>query len=119
LCPARIKLGPRGHTIEYGLSLLSEAEIIFGHNVLLYDLPVLQKLYPNFKYKARVFDTLIAARLRWAHIKSTDFDLVRKGQLSGKLLGRHSLKAWGERMGIHKDDYTDWCAANGIENPWA
>lgn len=109
---------PGYHSIEHGLALLSAAEIIFGHNALLYDMPVIQKLYPDFKHNARIFDTLIAARVRWAHIKSTDFELMRKGKLNGKLIGRHSLKAWGERMGIHKDDYTDWCKANGIENPW-
>jgi hypothetical protein len=109
----------KGPSIEHGLSLLSGAEIIFGHNILDFDLRALKKVYPEWKTEARAFDTLVAARLRWAHIKETDFALMRKGKLPGNLIGRHSLKAWGHRMGIHKGEYTDWCAANGIEDPWA
>lgn len=98
-------------TIEEGLALLSKAERVYGHNIIDYDIPVLRKLYPSWTPPERVIDTLVSARLRWAHIKETDFALMRKGKLPGNLVGRHSLKAWGCRMGILKGDFgetADW-----------
>jgi DNA polymerase-1 len=98
-------------TIEEGLRLLSNAERVYGHNIIDYDLPVLCKLYPSWTPPARALDTLVTARMRWAHIKETDFALHRKGQLPGQFIGRHSLEAWGFRMGIHK-------GAFGKNNSW-
>lgn len=95
----------RYHTIETGLDTLRDADVLYGHNILLYDIPAIQKIYPRWKPKGRIMDTLITARMRWAHIKDTDFALFRKGKLPPKLIGSHSLKAWGYRMGIHKGDY--------------
>lgn len=91
--------------ITQGLEVLSKAERVYGHNLIDYDIPVLQKLYPKWRAPAKVIDTLVTARMRWAHIKETDFALMRKGKLPGKLVGRHSLEAWGCRMGILKGDY--------------
>ena len=48
--------------VNQALKLLSEAELIIGHNIIKYDIPVLKKLY-GFKTKAKVFDTLVATRL--------------------------------------------------------
>ena len=36
------------HSIEEGLRLLQEAEEISGHNIVKFDIPTLQKLYPSF-----------------------------------------------------------------------
>lgn len=98
-------------TIEEGLALLSSAERVYGHNIIAYDIPVLRKLYPSWTPPVRCLDTLVTARMRWAHIKETDWDLVRKGKLSPKFVGRHSLESWGQRMGILKGDFgktADW-----------
>lgn len=99
-------------TIEEGLALLTNAERVYGHNIIDYDIPVLCKLYPNWEPPARVLDTLVTARLRWAHIKETDYDLNRRGILPGQFIGRHSLEAWGFRMGILKGNFkknnADW-----------
>lgn len=92
-------------TIEAGLELLTNAERVYGHNLIDYDIPVLRKLYPQWKPPIRVLDTLVTARLRWAHIKETDYDLNRRGKLPGQFIGRHSLEAWGHRMGIHKGTF--------------
>lgn len=92
-------------TIEEGLELLTKAERVYGHNLIDYDIPVLRKLYPNWTPPARVLDTLVTARMRWAHIKETDYALNRKGKLPGQFIGRHSLEAWGYRMGIHKGSF--------------
>jgi DNA polymerase-1 len=94
------------NNIEPGLKLLTKGDIIAGHNVIKYDLPVIQKLYPWFKVDtAKVFDTLVATRLIWANIKDTDNILLKKEQLPGKLFGSHSLAAWGYRLGNYKGDY--------------
>jgi DNA polymerase-1 len=102
---------PGYKSIEYGLSLLSEAERIYAHNGIGFDVHALAKVYPSWSYKGELFDTLVAARHRWAHIKETDFALLRKGKMPGNLVGKHSLEAWGCRMGILKGDYgksADW-----------
>ncbi len=102
---------PGYKSIEYGLSLLSEAERIYFHNGIGYDYHAIRRVYPNWTYKGTLFDTLVAARHRWAHIKETDFALMRKGSMPGNLIGKHSLEAWGCRMGILKGNYgksADW-----------
>lgn len=98
-------------TIQKGLDKLNTFDIIIAHNGLDYDIQVIKKLYPKFVTKARVEDTLVQARVIWSDIKNTDFTLARKGKLSTKNIGRHSLEAWGERLGEYKGDFgktADW-----------
>lgn len=94
--------------IERGLKWLMETnQVIAGHNVIKYDLPVIQKLYPWFTIDpTKVFDTLVATRLIWANIKDTDNVLLKQEKLPGKLFGSHSLAAWGYRLGNYKGDYS-------------
>jgi DNA polymerase-1 len=103
---------PGYKSIEDGLSLLSEAERIYFHNGIGFDVHALSKVYPRWHYRReQIFDTLVACRHRWAHIKETDYALLRKGRMPGQLIGKHSLEAWGCRMGILKGDYgksADW-----------
>jgi len=95
------------NNIEPGLKLLTKGDIIAGHNVIKYDLPVIQKLYPWFKVDpSKVFDTLVATRLIWANVKDTDNILLKQEKLPGKLFGSHSLAAWGYRLGNYKGDYS-------------
>lgn len=94
--------------IEDGIKrlMLYPDEVIAGHNVIKYDIPVIQKLYPWFKVDTtKVFDTLVATRLIWANIKDTDNVLLKQEKLPGKLYGSHSLAAWGYRLGNYKGDY--------------
>lgn len=92
-------------SIEQGLELLSSGPI-GGHNVIKYDIPVLKKLYPKWKYEKRlVFDTLTAVRVIWANIKDIDNGLLKKKQLPGILYGSHSLEAWGYRLKLMKGEY--------------
>jgi DNA polymerase I-like protein with 3'-5' exonuclease and polymerase domains len=103
-----VTCGPIGcdYDIERGLYMLEEADCIAGHNVIKYDIPVLEKLYPWFKVdRSKVFDTLVATRLVWANVKETDNVLLKKEQLPGKLFGSHSLEAWGYRLGNYKGDF--------------
>ena len=92
-------------SIAEGLSLLSEAETVYGHNIIKYDEPVLKKMYPGFRFKGVVRDTLVTASMRWAHIEGTDWEQYRKGTMPAAFIGKHSLEAWGHRLGVLKGDY--------------
>lgn len=103
--------GPK--TIEEGLKLLSGASLITGHNVIKFDLVVLQMLYPGFTFdQPKVFDTLVASRLIHSNLQETDGALIETGQLMSKLFASHSLKAWGYRLGKLKGEYGEQ------ENAW-
>jgi DNA polymerase I-like protein with 3'-5' exonuclease and polymerase domains len=95
-----------------GLDALEQADQIIGHNVLKYDLPVIQKLYPGFTYDQRkVMDTLVCSRLIWPNVGEWDAKLVHNGKMPAKLWGSHSLKAWGYRLEKLKGEYgetSDW-----------
>ena len=86
---------------EEGVKRLEDAELIIGHNVIKYDIPVLKKL-TTFNPKGLVRDTLVCTRLIWADIKQGDFT---RTNFPTKLIGSHSLRAWGHRIGNYKDDY--------------
>lgn len=97
-------------SIQSGLGILSGAEMLVGHNVLCFDLPLLRKIFPDFKPEGRVVDTLVISRLVWTDIKERDFSQARRG-FPGYLIGSHSLKAWGFRLGCYKGNFnetTDW-----------
>lgn len=94
--------------VNQALKLLSEAELIIGHNIIKYDIPVLKKLY-GFKTKAKVFDTLVATRLIWSDLTDSDMKRVHTINYPRSLVNRHSLKAWGIRLGNYKQQIdTDW-----------
>ena len=94
--------------LDVGLEILQESESIGGHNIMAYDLPVLEKLY-NFDYTGEVFDTLVASRLIWCNLKEKD---LLKRTVENKLIGSHSLKAWGQRLNFNKGTYGEQ------ENAW-
>lgn len=92
-----------GYTsIDSAIQKLQDADFVCGHNVIKYDLPVLEKLYPNFKLKSscQVYDTLVASRLWRPEIEPLDYS--RWSHIDSALKGRHSLAAWGERLGVQK-----------------
>jgi DNA polymerase-1 len=93
--------------IEDGLHMLMEAGLIVGHNVVDFDVPTLEDLYPWFSVGGLIRDTLILTRLIFSNIKEDDFPRFRKGTLPGKLIGSQSLKAWGYRLGVNKLDFGD------------
>jgi DNA polymerase I-like protein with 3'-5' exonuclease and polymerase domains len=69
---------------------LGQADLVVGHNICSYDLPLLYRLYGNFS--VNIYDTLLVSRLIWPD----------KPQLPN---GSHSLKSWGLFLGEYKDDY--------------
>ncbi len=91
-----------------GIRELENVDVIVGHNIVRFDIPVLQKFYPWFKPKGKVRDTLVMAKLIWPNLKTLDKGSTK---LPGNLVGRHSLKAWGLRLGALKGEYgetADW-----------
>lgn len=83
------------------IDLLEKAELIVGHNIVKFDIPVLRKLH-GFVTKATIFDTLIATRLVYPDIAGQDFATQN---FPRDCIGRHSLRAWGYRIGNYKGDY--------------
>lgn len=98
------KFGPS--EVEQGLRHLMSAEVIIGHNVIGYDLWLIKKLYPWFEIPATVYDTLVLSRLVYPNLSDTDTN--RKAVCEAKLVGSHSLKAWGIRLGLLKLEHEDW-----------
>ena len=93
---------------DEAIDKLTNAELIIGHNIIKFDIPVLEKLY-NFKTKAKVFDTLVATRLIWSDLMESDMKRVHTKDFPRKLVNKHSLKAWGVRLGNYKQEFeTDW-----------
>lgn len=92
--------------IEACLEYLYQADELIGHNIIGYDLRVLLKLYQwGPRPDTRQTDTLVLARLQHANLKDTDVKLLGQG-MPTTLYGRHTLKAWGWRLGEHKAEYT-------------
>ena len=77
--------------IEEGVALLDKAEELSGHNIIGFDIPVLEKL-TSFKLgNQKVVDTLVLSRL---------FNPVREGG--------HSLAVWGSKLGLDKIEFEDY-----------
>lgn len=102
-------------SIEQGVRRLQEAtdegHYIAGHNVIKFDIPALNKLYPWFKPNLKfVRDTLVFVRLLYPNEALIEIDLrlmARKvNPLPGNLFKRQSLEAWGYRLGVFKDEYS-------------
>ena len=93
--------------INQALQLLSKADVLIGHNILFYDLPVLNKLY-DITFNARIIDTLVCTRLIWPKEVLYDLDDNTYHQVPIALKGSASLKAWGYRLSNHKIDFKDF-----------
>jgi len=92
-----------GDMLSEAIPYLENASVLVGHNLIAYDLPVLEKLM-GFTFKKEVIDTLVCCRTIWANAMEID---ARKDELPRKLWGSHSLKAWGYRLGELKGDFND------------
>jgi ethanolamine utilization microcompartment shell protein EutS len=112
---------PMANTIQEGLHRLMDADQIIGHNIIKFDLPAIQKVYPWFTYdEDKVLDTLTMSRLIWTAIVDTDQARIKRGTttLTPKLAGSHGLEAWGHRLGQWKGDYSKIMEARGLD-PWS
>ena len=107
----------REGNIEEGVKMASEAEAMIGHNILGFDIPALEMVYPDFDFRGKIKDTLIISRLLWSNRADLDMKLIRAGTLEGRHMGRHNLESWGQRLGDLKGDFSQWCHDRDID-PW-
>lgn len=89
-------------SIEDGLRVLEAADLRVGHNAVSYDDPTLRRLRPSYKPRGKIRDTLLMSQLIYTDIESDDH---RRKNFPKELIGRHSLEAWGHRLGKHKIKY--------------
>ena len=98
------------YSITTALSNLEVADVIVGHNIIGYDLPYINHLYPWFNPRGTIIDTLLLSRLY--HPNLLDIDKKNEWKhMPTKLYGSHSLKAYGYRLGVYKGDFgetSDW-----------
>ena len=97
-------------SIRDGINQLMEADTLAGHNIIGYDLPVLRKLSSKFSTSAECVDTLVLSRL--FHPNLMEIDKKRQWRhMPLQLYGRHSLEAYGYRLGEYKGEFgktSDW-----------
>ena len=107
-------------SIESGLDLMQEADLLIGHNLIKFDLPALKKVHPrlDISKQTNYFDTLIASRLFWPELEPVDH--AKWSHIEPKYRGRHSLAAWGERLGVAKIKFTEEAKKDNeeLENVW-
>jgi len=79
-----------GDTLQDFNAYIKDAEVI-GHNIIGYDVPVLERLLGTDFSSCKITDTLVLSRLT---------DPSREGG--------HSLDSWGQRLGFPKGEHNDW-----------
>jgi len=111
--------------IVKGLTKLSTADVIVGHNIIGFDLKVIKDLYPeqyNPLLECEILDTLVMSRLLSnnrivrdevliAAQKMANEDFLTMDSFTGRvksLKGSHSLEAWGRRLSRLDFKGEDW-----------
>ena len=95
-----------GHRVSFGF--IYQADEVIGHNIIRFDLPILEKFGCRPNPLCKITDTLVCCRVCWPDIRNDDY---KNTGFPKELVGSHSLKAWGYRLGMLKDgfgDSTDW-----------
>ena len=98
------------YSITTALGWLEGAKTLVGHNIINFDIPVIQKFFPWFTPRGTVIDTLLLSRLY--HTDLFNIDKKRNWpHMPLQLYGRHSLEAYGYRLGEYKGEFgktTNW-----------
>lgn len=79
-----------GDTLHDFNAYIKDAEVI-GHNIIGYDIPVLERLLGTDFSSCKITDTLVLSRLT-----------------NPSREGGHSLDNWGQRLGFPKGEHNDW-----------
>ena len=93
--------------LEVAIDRLNNSDLLVAHNGIGFDYPVLRKLRRDFKPTGLMWDSMVLSRLIKSNTKERD---GAERRLPGRLMGSHSLKAWGMRLGDEK---------GAFEGPWA
>jgi len=107
------------YAVHTALQWLETADVLIGHNIIGFDLPIIKRIYPWFSYSGTVVDTLLLSRLYHPNLldidqpkdKYTKERTTRWEDMPVQLHGRHSLEAYGYRLGEYKGNFgktTDW-----------
>ena len=105
--------------ITRGLELLSQASLMAGHNVINFDCRAISKVYPSFQLRpdCDIYDTLVVSRVLWPELEPVDRQ--RFAHIESKYIGRHSLAAWGERLGVAKIKFQENSKKDpDVDNVW-
>lgn len=105
--------------VARGLALLSEATQIVGHNIISFDFRAIQKVYPSFQMRQNcdIYDTLVVSRVLWPELEPVDRQ--KFAHIASKYIGRHSLAAWGERLGVAKIKFQEESKKDpDVDNVW-
>jgi hypothetical protein len=113
-------------SIEEGLTYLETGDLL-AHFGIGFDYLAIKKVYPKWKPTGMLYDSVLDSQLIWPTLKELDFAARAKGkwrlpltgdapcpEKMGGIIGSHSLKAWGHRLGEYKttiagdDGITDW-----------
>ena len=98
------------NSITTGLGYLEVADILVGHNIIGFDIPIIKSIYPWFSPRGTIIDTLLLSRLY--HPNLLDIDKKHNwNHMPLQLYGRHSLEAYGYRLNEYKGNFgktTDW-----------
>ena len=90
--------------IIQGIKALERADVLIGHNIAGYDIPLIKEQFPDFEPRGEILDTLTLSRLYYPHIIDRDYER-RPAGMPQRLYGRHSLEAWGYRLKCFKGDF--------------
>ena len=82
-------------TIQDGVRLLENAELLIGHNIIGFDNRVIDNLYGTDLNSKRIHDTFVMSQV-----------------LRYKRDHKQGLAGWGEKLGNSKGDYNDWSNYN-------
>ena len=107
------------YSITTALGWLEVADYIIGHNIINFDIPIIKKFYSWFNPRGTIIDTLLLSKLYhpnlldidWITDKKTNEKTRRWPHMPLQLFGRHSLEAYGHRLGEYKGNFgktTDW-----------
>lgn len=72
-------------------AFLESQDLVVGHNIIEFDLPVLKRLWDVNVSVKHVYDTVVMSRLA-----------------DPKRASGHSLKEWGIKLGVYKEHFEDW-----------
>ena len=94
-----------------GVDALCQAPLLISHNLVGFDYPALRKFADTAgisHFCGGMYDTLIVSRLLYPDLREDDYRRMHTKERENfpkDCFGRHSLKAWGARLGVEKGLY--------------